>query len=100
MAAYRLTRAAADDIAAIYVEGLGLFGLMQADAYHDALFDTFEFLADYPRATRLRQEMYPPVRAYPYKAHLIIYELDHDDTIVILRVRHAREDWQGGQTES
>ncbi len=96
MAAYRLTRAAADDIAAIFIAGIDLFGLVQADAYHTGLEATVEFLADYPHAARLRQEISPPVRAYPYKAHLIVYELDDADRVVILRIRNGREDWLSG----
>lgn len=91
--AWRLTRAAVDDIAGIFVEGLALFGLEQADKYHDGLAAAFDFLADYPRAARLRDEISPPVRAYPYKSHLILYELEDGDAVVILRVRHGREDW-------
>jgi toxin ParE1/3/4 len=93
MAGYRLTRAAADDIAAIFVEGLTLFGLDQADRYHDGLERAFGFLANYPRAARARQEINPPVRAYPYKSHIIVYEVVEDGIVLILRVRHGREDW-------
>ncbi len=94
MASYRLTHAAADDLASIFLSGLEMFGLEQADAYHDGIEATLAFLAEYPRAARLRHEIDPPVRAYPYKAHLIVYELAEDD-VVILRVRHGREDWVG-----
>jgi len=75
------------------LEGLTSFGLVQADKYHSGLSATFEFLAEYPRAARLREEISPPVRAYPYKSHLVIYELEGNDAVVILRVRHGREDW-------
>jgi toxin ParE1/3/4 len=90
---YRLTSVASEDIAHIFLEGLERFGLAQADKYHDGLTATFEFLVEYPRAARLREEIDPPVRAYPYEAHLIVYELTEDDNVVILRVRHGREDW-------
>ena len=97
MPAYRLTEAASADIEAIFVEGLLLFGLAQADKYHDGLTVTFEFLADYPRAARLREEIDPPVRAYNYKSHLIVYDLGENETIIVLRVRHGHEDWQQGE---
>ncbi len=71
-----------------------LFGLAQADKYHDGMTAAFEFLADYPRAARLREEIDPSVRAYNYKSHLIVYDLDDDDTAIVLRVRHGHEDWQ------
>ena len=91
-AAYRLTRAAADDMVMIYLAGVDMFGPAQAESYSDGLEAAFSCLADYPRAARLRTEMVRPVRAYPYKSHLIIYRADHDG-VLIIRIRHAREDW-------
>lgn len=93
MPGYHLTQAAADEIQGIFSEGLALFGLAQADKYHDGLATAFEFLADFPRAARLREEIQPPVRAYRYKSHMILYDLNADDVVIILSVRHGREDW-------
>lgn len=93
MARYRLSEAAVDDLIDVFLNGVTEFGVAQADIYHAGLERTFDFLADYPRAARLRLEITPPVRAFPYKAHLIVYDIV-EDGIVILRVRHAREDWQ------
>ena len=93
MPAYRLTQAASDDLVEIYVHGFALFGQAQADTYHEGLAATFAFLAEYPRAARVRDEITPPVRAHPHRSHLIVYELDAEDSVVILRVRHGREDW-------
>lgn len=92
MSTYRFTRAATDDLVAIYLEGLEQFGPVQADRYHNDLQRAFEFLAGNPRAARLREEIDPPVRAHPFKAHIIVYDCS-DDGVVILRVRHGREDW-------
>jgi toxin ParE1/3/4 len=97
---YHLTRAAADDLTAIYLEGLSLFGMAQADKYHDGLTATFEFLAEYPHAARQREEISPPVRTHRYKSHMVVYELDHDDLVLILRVRHGREDWASSSYDS
>ena len=77
----------------IYLHGLAQFGQAQADTYHEGLTATFDFLAEYPRAARVRDEITPPVRAHPHRSHLIIYELDAEASVVILRVRHGREDW-------
>jgi len=93
MAAYSLTRAAADDLADIHYHGLEMFGRQQADDYLDGLEATFRFLAAYPRAARLREETRNKVRAHPYKAHLIVCKQVDDDHIVILRIRSGREDW-------
>ncbi len=93
MAAYRLTSAASDDIATIFVEAFKRFGLAQADKYHNGLTKTFDFLSSFPRAARLRDEIDPPVRAFRFKSHMIIYELDKDDVVIVLRVRYGHEDW-------
>src|SRR3546814_6420909 len=77
----------------LFRSGLERFGPAQADGYHDGLEATFNFLGEYPRAAREREEIRSPVRIYPYKAHLIVYELGPNDKVLILRVRHAREDW-------
>ena len=37
--------------------------------------------------------MTPPVRAFSFKAHVVICE-DAPDGVVILSVRHGHEDWQ------
>ena len=47
--AYRLTRAAADDLVMIYLAGVDMFGAAQAESYSDGLEAAFRFLADYPR---------------------------------------------------
>lgn len=92
MGIYRLSRKAEEDILGIFVTGVREFGITQAEHYHAGLETAFAFLADYPRAARERTEIDPPVRAHPRGAHMIIYELDGED-VVILRVRHSREDW-------
>lgn len=43
---------------------------------------------------RERRELNPPMRLLPYHAHLIAY-LVRDGDILIVRVLHGRQDWQG-----
>ena len=94
--AYRLARRADDDVRHIYREGNRLFGRRQADRYHDRLMRIFELLADHPRLARERGEITPPARIHPCGSHVIIYRIELNDDILILRVRHGREDWIGG----
>ena len=89
---YKLSDAADIDIVNIYAEGVHQFGLTQADSYHDALFDLFDLLSESPRMARERVELSPPVRVHPFKAHVIIFKIEGDE-ILIIRVRHGREDW-------
>ncbi len=89
---YKLSDAADIDIVNIYAEGVHQFGLAQADLYHDALFDLFDLLSESPRMARERVELSPPVRVHPFKAHVIIFKIEDGD-ILIIGVRHGREDW-------
>ena len=91
--AWRLSRQADEDFVRIYRNGVFQFGVLQAEAYSAGLTLIFDFLADFPRAARERSETNPPVRAHPYKAHIVVYVL-RDDDILIVRIRHGHEDWQ------
>jgi len=91
--AYRLTRKAAEDINEIYSFSAEQFSLDQADSYNTLLERTFEFLAHNPFAARKRLELSPPVRIHPVQSHLVIYQVEGDGSILIVRVRHGHEDW-------
>ena len=91
--AYILSHKAEEDIIAIFVAGAEQFGLLQAQRYHQQLTTTFEFLADNPLAAPVREELTPPVRLHPVGSHLVIYQLEADNSVFIIRVRHAHEDW-------
>lgn len=90
--AYRLTRKAEDDPTGLYLRGTRDFGVAQAEAYLAELLRTFDLLADNPAIARLRDELRPAVRIHPHGAHIIIYR-DIGDDILIIRIRHGREDW-------
>jgi toxin ParE1/3/4 len=94
---YRLTRRAAADIRHIYAEGLRLFGSAQAERYHARLARVFDLLADNPELARERTELSPPVRIHPCGSHLVVYVIEADGGILIVRVRHRREDWAGSR---
>lgn len=91
---WRLTRAAADDLAALYCHGVSEFGEARADAYYADIVSVFDLLADYPLLGQLRQEIRPPVRTFRVGRHIVVYEVGLDNAPLILRVRHGRDDWQ------
>ncbi len=90
---YSLAKAAAEDLRQIYLDGLRLFGASQAAHYHAQFGEAFETLADHPHLARERPEISPPVRVYPCGSHVIIYLAEAGGGVLILRVRHGREDW-------
>lgn len=89
--AVRLSTHADADVEAIFVTGVQTFGVGPAEGYLDGLRRAFELLSRFPSLARERSEVDPPVRIYPYAAHVIVYEIAGED-VVILRVRHGRED--------
>ena len=90
---YRFSDNAAKDIDGIVFQGAVNFGREQSITYHGKLLRCCQFLAENPRASRLRLEVHPPVRAYPCQSHIIIYEIDDANDILILRVHHGHENW-------
>ena len=82
------------DFNRVYDLGVQQFGVYQSDAYALGIPRVFDFLTDFPRAARERKELKGFVRAFPYKSHVIIYQIvSRDDDILIVRIRHSREDW-------
>ncbi|OHV78488.1 type II toxin-antitoxin system RelE/ParE family toxin [Ensifer sp. LCM 4579] len=93
---YRLSLEAEEDIIDIAEEGVRLFGPAQAGRYHDELFAIFDLIAANPRTARERFEISPLVRIHPFKTHLVVYRIEEDGDIIIVRVRHGHEDWLDG----
>ena len=89
---FRLTVQAQSDLVEITETGVRLFGEAQAIRYYDDLFALFDLIAANPDFARERLEIRPPVRIHPFKAHLI-YIVDDVGDVLILRIRHGRENW-------
>jgi toxin ParE1/3/4 len=90
---FRLSLAAEEDILGIAEESVRLFGRAQARKYHDELFAVFDLIAANPRMARERHELTPPIRVHAFKAHLVLYVIEEDGGILVVRVRHGHEDW-------
>lgn len=93
---FHLSLAAKEDVIGITERGIRLFGPIQARQYHDELFAIFDMIAGYPRIARERMELSPPMRIYPFKAHLVVYRVEDGGNVLIVRIRHAHEDWGEG----
>lgn len=90
---WQLTQKAEEDLIDIWLEGVGTFGAVQADRYQDGFEAAFELLVRFPEMARLRQELTPPVRVHPIGSHLIVYQVRPNGDVLVVRVRHGREDW-------
>jgi len=91
--AYTLSAEAEEDVIAIFISGAELFGVAQAEHYHDDLEKIFDFLSTHPQAARIREELTHAVRVHPYTSHIILYTVSENNDVFIIRVRHAHEDW-------
>jgi toxin ParE1/3/4 len=90
---FRLTRRAEQDLILLSETGIRLFGVAQAKRYHDHLFECFDLLSLNPEMARLRPELSSGIRIHPFRSHLIVYRIESDGDVLIVRIRHAREDW-------
>lgn len=90
---FSLSVQAEEDIIAIAEHGIAIFGPIQAKRYHSDLFNTLDLIAKNPQMAREREEISPPVRIHPFKAHLIVYQIEQNGSVFILRIRNAFEDW-------
>ena len=93
---YSLSAKAEEDVISIFIEGGKEFGVNQAQAYHLSLSNTFELLSQNPELAQQRFEINPPVRIYPFQSHLIVYLVDGSNNILVVRIRHQKEDWLDG----
>jgi toxin ParE1/3/4 len=90
---FRLSLLAEEDVIRIAEEGIAIFGLAQAQKYHRELYEIFELISLNSRMARERHELLPPLRIHRFRAHLVVYGVGADDDVLIVRVRHAHEDW-------
>ncbi|MEO9341144.1 type II toxin-antitoxin system RelE/ParE family toxin [Mesorhizobium sp. SB112] len=90
---FRLSVEAEEDVIAIAEQGVQMFGPAQARWYHDELFAVFDIIAVNPRMAREREEISPPVRIHPFKAHLVVYRIEENEAVLVVRIRHGHEDW-------
>jgi toxin ParE1/3/4 len=93
MAAWRLTKVAAIDLADIFTAGIEQFGKAQALKYRRTLEDSFDTLASSPLLGREHVETRLPVRVHFHEAHVVAYWA-RSDGILILRVLPGRSDWR------
>lgn len=96
MPSWQLSRAAEADLADIAAYSVEAFGIDRALSYRDGLIRTLAFLAENPKGARLRSELKPPLRAHRFQSHLIFYDVLQEGGIMIVRIRHGREDWLAG----
>ncbi|MDE0172438.1 MAG: type II toxin-antitoxin system RelE/ParE family toxin [Defluviicoccus sp.] len=91
MADYRLTLLAEGDLAGIADRTIETLGIEQARRYRDGLEACFGMLADNPRLGRNAESLAPNLRRFEHRSHVVFY-VERDDDVVIVRVLHASMD--------
>ncbi len=94
--AIELSAEADRDLANLITSGLERFGLIASDRYVARLREAFALIDTFPRIARVRDEIDGMTRGFPTGVHIIFHQVDDADDVLILRIRHAREDWQEG----
>lgn len=93
MSSYQLTNQAQKDIEKLIEKGRIQFGIKQAISYFDELEKVFNLLAENPKMARTRHGLKPAVRAHPFQSHIILFEELENASILILTLRHSKENW-------
>lgn len=90
---YEISVKAEEDMLHLYVDGAKRHGIDQAERYYAGLIRQFETLTLNPELYHERTEIDPPVRVCPYGVYVVIYMVTETGQVLIIRVRHGREDW-------
>lgn len=90
MPTIELSPRASADLLDIYLQGIRLFGPMQADRYLDSLESCFSLLADTPRMGRAADHLGAGLRRQEHGSHVIFYEIA-DGGVFIAAILHERQ---------
>lgn len=91
--AYFLSPKAEEDVINLFIDGTYNFGIAQAESYHWDLAQTFQLLSDFPESSPISPKFNDSIRIHPFKKHVIIYTIKATGDVLIVRVRHSRENW-------
>jgi toxin ParE1/3/4 len=80
------------DIDIVLLSGIELYGEQSADRYVTGLVGELGRIAAWPFTSRLRDEVRPPIRLRPFRAHNIFYDVG-TETVTIVRILHHSADW-------
>lgn len=82
-----LTDRAREELRDIYLYTLEIFGLAQADRYHEQLLQSFKLLRQFPELGRSKDRLRSGLRLYASGRHQILYT-HNSDTIQIEGLPH------------
>lgn len=89
---YSFSDEAIEDLSTIFQTGLRNFGAKAAERYYWTIIEAAELAAQYPLSVPIRPELTMEVRVRPVGSHLLVYQFDDPD-VVVVRVLHHLQDW-------
>ncbi|MDF1632173.1 type II toxin-antitoxin system RelE/ParE family toxin [Mycoplana sp. MJR14] len=90
VASFQFTDSATADVDAILSYTLKTWGDDQAVAYVGGLYELLGLLSANPASGRLRRDLSPELRSFPYREHVVFY-VPSGDGIMVIRVLHGRQ---------
>ncbi len=93
MRSYCLSLQAEIDLTGIVIYTAVSFGRRQAEIYKDDLKAVFGLLAENPHMGRRTESVRPGLRRHEHGSHIVFY-MERDEHIEIVRVLPARIDWK------
>jgi toxin ParE1/3/4 len=91
MAAYRLSKTAANDLQRIYLYGFEHWGEAAADRYHDALYDRFEEIAKRPNSYPAVDDIRKGYRRSVCGVDSIYYRIGDDGVVEIMAILGSQD---------
>lgn len=68
------------------------WSVKQANKYIDEIHNSILYLSNNPKSCSENLEINPAVRIYPCQSHLIVYIINDNSSISIIRILHKRMD--------
>ena len=94
MAKYDITKAATEDLYRIWEYTVDTWSEEQADTYYTLLETGMNEVADAPdRIGKPYDEIYPGLRAYHVRRHMLFFILQENGRALIVRILHERMDY-------
>ena len=79
---YHLSEIAEFDLECVFLEGIELFGEIQALRYHDSFHRTFELLAFMPSIGRQSERNIPGEKRFVHGSHVIYYRIEPEAIVI------------------
>ena len=94
MAKYDITKEATEDLYKIWAYSVDKWSEEQADTYYSLLVAGMNEVAGAPdRIGKPFDEIYPGLRAYHVRRHMLFYILQNNGRVLIVRILHEKMDY-------